>query len=104
MYKTEAVAVSFASSLLIVCVKGVLLAARKSYVAPNVKQQIICGVHEVDFDIPKVLTLHLIESWLYVPFVSKAVARKEIESVWNTCAFIEKRGMGHIRKVTLIGS
>ena len=62
MYKTEAVAVSLASSLLIVCDKGVLLAARKSDVAPTVKQQIICGVHEMDFDIPKVLTLHVIDS------------------------------------------
>ena len=105
MYKTEASAVSSASALLSVSDKGVLLAARKSSVAPNVKQQIICGVHEMDFDIPKVLTLRVTESQLYCPFGSKVVACKEIESAWKACAFIDKKeGMGHIRKVTLTGS
>ena len=47
----------------------------------------------------------MIESWLYFPFGSKVVARKEIENVWKAFAFIEKKkGMGHIRKVTLVGS
>ena len=101
MYKTEASAVSSASALLIVSDKGVSLAARKSYVAPNVRQQIICGVHEMDFDIPKLLTLHVIESRLYFRFGTKVLARTEMESVWKAFAFIEKKeGMGHIRKVT----
>ena len=45
------------------------------------------------------------ESRSYLPFGSKVVARKEIESVVRAFAFMEKQeGMGRIRKVTFIGS
>ena len=45
------------------------------------------------------------ESRSYIPFGSKVVARKEIESVVRAFAFMEKQeGMGRIRKVTFIGS
>ena len=105
MYKADASAVSSATASLIASDKGVLPAARKSSVAPNVKQQIICGAHAMDSDIPKVLTLHVTESRSYLPFGSKVVARKEIESALKAFAFIEKKeGMGRIRKVTLTGS
>ena len=84
---------------------GVLLAARKSSGAPNVKQQFICGAPAMDSDIPKVLIFHVTESRSYLPFGSKVVARKEIESVVRAFAFMEKQeGMGRIRKVTFIGS
>ena len=55
MFKTEASAVSSATASLTASDKGVLLAARKSSVAPNVKQLIICGAPAMDSDIPKVL-------------------------------------------------
>ena len=101
MYKPEASEVSPATASLIASEKGVLPAARKSSVSPNGKQQ-----HEMDLsDVPKVLTLHVTECRPYLPFASKVVARKEIDSALKAFAFIEKKeGVGRIRKVTLTGS
>ena len=95
MYKTEASAVSLATASLIASEKGVLPAARKSSVAPNVKQQHETGLS----DVPKVHTLHVTECRPYLPFGSESLARKEIESALKAFAFIEKKeGMGRIRK------
>ena len=105
MYKPEGSAVSSAAASSIASDKGVLIAARKSSVAPNVKEHIICGAPVMDSDIPKVLILHVTESRSYLPFRSRAVARKEIENYVRAFAFMEKKeGMGCIRKVTLTSS
>ena len=81
MYKPEGSAVPSAAASSIASDKGVLIAARKSSVAPSVKEQIICGALVMDSDIPKVLILHVTESRSYLAFGSKVVARKEIEHV-----------------------
>ena len=60
--KTEASAVSSATASLIASDKGVLCVERKSSLAINVKQQIICGAPAMDSDIPKVFIFHVNET------------------------------------------
>ena len=80
MFKTEVSADSSATASLIASDKGVLFVARKSSVALNVKQQIICGAPAMDSDISNVLIFDVTESRPYLPLGSKVVARKEIET------------------------
>ena len=83
MSKFKASEISTATASLIASEKGVLLAARKSFVFANGTQQ-----HEMDLsDVPKVLTLYKIECRPYLAFASSVVARKEIDSALKAFAF-----------------
>ena len=99
MYNPEGSAVSSAVASSIASDKGVLTAARKSSVAPTVKEHIICGAPVMDSDIPKVLILHVIESRSYLPFSVQGsgtqVDRKCCEGI---CFHGKERGHGMYQK------